>query len=67
MLLRLSKKENILVINKRNITKLANAVYPEYHWVIVEVNAFRGSTFFKQVYTSTLISTDLTLLFKVLL
>ncbi len=33
MLLRLSKKENILVINNGNITKLTKTVYPEYYWV----------------------------------
>ena len=27
-------KENILIINERNISKLTNAVYPEYQWVI---------------------------------
>ena len=27
-------KENMLIINERNISKLTNAVYPEYHWVI---------------------------------
>ncbi len=35
MLLRLSKKENILIINKNNITKLTKAVFPEYNWVIL--------------------------------
>ena len=34
MLLRLYKKENILIINEMNITKLTNAVDPEYYWVI---------------------------------
>ena len=34
MLLRLSKTENIWIINKGNITKLTDAVYPEYHWLI---------------------------------
>ena len=46
MLLRLSKKRNILIINKRNITERDNAVYPEYHWVTsFMVYAFHGSTF----------------------
>ena len=30
---RLSKKENILILNKRYTTKLANAAYPESHSV----------------------------------
>ena len=34
MLLRLLKKENILIINKRNVTKLTNGVKPECHWVL---------------------------------
>ena len=34
MLLRLLTKENILIINKSSSTKLTNAVYPGYHWVI---------------------------------
>ena len=25
------KKENVFIINERNITKLTNATYPEYH------------------------------------
>ncbi len=42
-LLRLSKKENVLIINKKNISKLTNAVYPEYHRVIsFMVYAFQG-------------------------
>ncbi len=41
MLYRLSKKDNILIFNRWNITKLTNAVFPEYHWVIlVMVYAF---------------------------
>ncbi len=28
------RKKNILIINKRNITKINKAVYPEYHWVL---------------------------------
>ncbi len=34
MLFKGSQRKNILNINKRNITKLTNAVYPEYHWVV---------------------------------
>ncbi len=34
MLFRLSKKENILIINKRIFTKLTKAVYPGSHSVI---------------------------------
>ena len=35
MLLRFSKKENILIINKRNITEFTNADYPEFHCIIL--------------------------------
>ena len=51
MLLSLLKKRNILIINKRNITKRDNAVYPEYHWFkSFMVYAFMGQRFFNQVY-----------------
>ena len=46
MLLNFLKKENILIINKWNITKLANAAYPRSHLVLsFMVYAFHGSTF----------------------
>ena len=53
--LRLSKKENILIINLRNITNFTNAVYPECHWVIsFMVYAFHRSKFLQSgVYRST--------------
>jgi len=34
MLLRLSKKESILIIYKRINANPTKVVYPEYHWVI---------------------------------
>ena len=46
MLLRLSKKENILVINKRNTTKLANVVYPDSIWVIINTHHRSSFTLF---------------------
>ena len=58
-LLRLSKKENVLIINKMNITKLTNAVYSESYWVTsLMVYAFHGVNIssirciLKQLFTS---------------
>ncbi len=34
MLLRVPKKDNILIFNKRNTTKLTKVDNLEYHWVI---------------------------------
>ena len=46
MLLNVLTKENILIIKKWNITKLANAAYPEPHSVSsFMAYAFHGSTF----------------------
>ena len=34
MFFRLSKKDDILITNKMNVTELTNGVYPECHWII---------------------------------